>query len=208
MNVRPGVFSYDLAWKHDEPLGVHVIEADGATVLFGGATLESAGELVDVASRHDVDVVLVEHGDWDHYEGVPSVRDAVGVEVAVPSGDSRVLEEAEIAVDHELVGGRTYWGIEVIPAPGHTPGNASYRYSDVLVAGDTVVGADSKFAADGEWSGALAPIAPDYNDDDERARASVPTLLEHRYEVVLVSHGGNVLSDGYAQVETLVEDLE
>lgn len=208
MQLRPDVYSYDLSWDYDEPLGVHVIETGEATVLFGGATAGTGAELADIATDHAVDAVLVEHGDGDHYGGVPALRDAIeDVDVAVPAGDASFLEEAGIGVDRHLEAGETYWGIETIPAPGHTPDNMAYRYGDVLVAGDTVVGADSTFAAADDWTGSLAACTPDYNADDERTRASVSNLADYDVEVVLLSHGENVTEGGREAVETLIADV-
>jgi len=208
VQLRPGVHSYDLEWEYDEPLSVHVIETDEATVLFGGGAAETADDLAAIAADHDVDVVVVEHGDGDHYLGVPGLREArPDIDVAVPAGDAGFLEEAGIDIDVRLEAGETYWGIDTVSAPGHTPDNMSYLYEDLLIAGDTVVGSDSIFAAEGEWSGPFAVITPEFNDDDDRTKTSVSTLLDYEFDVVLLSHGPNVERDGYAGVETLVDDL-
>lgn len=210
MDVRDGVYTYDIPWSYggfDEPLSVHVIETDEATVLFGAGMDDTADDLVEAVSAHDIDVVIVEHGDVDHYGGVPALREAFDVEVAVPAGDAQFLETADIEADHHLDGGATYWGIETVPAPGHTPDNMAYLVDEVLVAGDTVCGSDSPFAAAGEWSGKLAPLTPDFNNDDSQTLRSISNLLDVEYEVVLTSHGQNALEDGYEEVERLVDDL-
>ena len=208
MNLRDGVHSYDLDWDFDEPLGVHVLETGEATVLFGAGSEGAGDRVADIAAEHDVDAVVVEHGDGDHYGGVPALRAASDdLEVAVPAGDAAFLEDAGIAVDRPLEAGETVWGIETVPTPGHTPDNMAYRHEDVLVAGDTVVGADSLFAAAGDWSGALAPCTPDYNDDDQQTRESIPALGWYDVDVVLLSHGENVTAGGSGEIERLVADL-
>lgn len=209
MEIRPDVYGYEVEWGYAEPLGIQVIETDEATVLFGAGTDDTVAELADIATEHDVDVVLVEHGDADHYGGVSALRESIDdLAVAVPAGDASFLEEAGIEVDHPLEADGTYWEIETISTPGHTPDNMSYRYDDVMVAGDTVVGADSPFAAAGDWSGAFAVCTPDYNADDERTRNSVSTLAEYDFDAVLISHGENVTEDGREEIETLIADLE
>lgn len=207
VNIRPNAHSYDLPWR-EEPLSVHVLETDEATVLFGAGAEETADDLLGVAEDHDVDALVVEHGDADHYGGAPAIREALpNVEIAVPADDVPRLADAGVEVDRPLAIGEPYRGIETIAAPGHTPDNAAYLYEDVLVAGDTVVGADSAFVADGDWSGPLAVIRPDFNDDDRLARESVSELLAYDFDAVFVSHGPNVESGGLEAVETLVEDL-
>lgn len=209
MQVKPGVHSFDLEWEYDEPLSVHVLDTGLATVLFGGGSAETGDDLTDVAVTHGVDVVVVEHGDEDHYGAVPALRDAhPDLEVAVPRGDASVLEDAGIEVDLALTADERYWGFRTISTPGHTPDNTAYLHEDTLVAGDTVVGSDSIFASPGEWTGPLAVITREYNDDDVATRESVPRLLDHEFDTVLLSHGDNVASGGYEAVETLVEDLD
>ena len=209
MKIRPGVFSYELAWQYDEPLGVQVIETDQTAVLFGAGDESAADAVCDIATDHGVDNLIVEHGDIDHYGGVPALREAIeDLEVATPAGDVPFLGEAGIEVDRPLEAGERYWGVKTISTPGHTPDNMSYLYEDTLVAGDTVTGADSLFAAAGEWSGPLAAITADYNADEEQARNSVSELIGYEFEIVLVTHGTNVTEDGSEAIETLVADLE
>ena len=208
MQVRDHVHAYDIRWDaHDEALGFAVVEAPEETVLFGTGVEEMADELDDIVERHGVTAVVVEHGDRDHYEGAPGLQARHDLPVAVPAGDAHRLREAGVEPDVEFAVGEPIWGIETIPAPGHTPDNASYRHGDVVIAGDTVVGADSGFAAPGDWSGPLAMVIADYSEDDAEARGSVSTLLDHDFDALLVTHGSNVLADASAAVETLVEDL-
>ena len=211
MEVRDGVYTYDLPWSfggYSEPLSVHVIEADGTTVLFGSGTAETVDDLVENVGQHDVDVVFVEHGDVDHYGGVPRLREEWDIEVAAPAGDVALIEAESVEVDRQLEGGRSYWGIETISAPGHTPDNMSYRFEEVLVAGDTVCGSDSPFAADDAWQGAFAPLQPDLNDDDQQTLASISNLMDHEFEVVLTTHGQNALENGHGEIETLVDEID
>jgi glyoxylase-like metal-dependent hydrolase (beta-lactamase superfamily II) len=208
MLVDNAVHTYDVEWNYDEPLTVQVVETDETAVLFGAGTEETADKIEEIARGHDVKVVLVEHGDVDHYEGVPALREAVpDIEVAIPAQDATILEGEGINIDHRLEADRTYWGIETIAAPGHTPGNMAYLYGDVLLAGDTVVGAESIFAADENWTGPFATCTPDYNDDDEATRKNVRTLLDYEFDAVLVSHGENVTNGGKEAIKTLVDDL-
>lgn len=207
-DLGDGLHAYGLDWQYDEPLWVHVAELDDATLLFGGGDESAADQLVEVARDHDVDVVVVEHGDGDHFGAVPAIRDALDVTVAVPAGDASFLRDAGIEVDRELGPDETIHGVRTIAAPGHTPDNMAYLLDATLVAGDTVGGSGSAFAAEGTWSGPLAPMTADFNADDDLARESVANLLEYAFDRVLVTHGSSVHTDGRAAVETLVEDIE
>lgn len=207
MNV---IETVDVDWTYEdyrEPLSVHVVAADGATVLVGGGDRTIAEAILSVARAYDVDVVLAEHGHVDHYGAIPAIRAALDVSVAVPRRDAAALEAAGISPDHLLDPGETCWGIQTVAAPGHTPGNCSYLVDDVLLAGDTVVGSDSAFAAAGPWSGPLAVIEARFNHDDAQARESVTRLLEVEFDAVRLSHGTHVDAGGGQAVATLLADL-
>jgi glyoxylase-like metal-dependent hydrolase (beta-lactamase superfamily II) len=152
-------------------------------------------------------VVLIEHAHVDHYGAVPAIREALDVTVAIPEADADALRSAGIEPDVTLTDGQTRWGIEPIATPGHTPGNMAYRYGDCLLAGDTVVGSDSVFAASDDWSGPLAVVEARFNDDDTQARESVSRLRALDLDSVLVSHGSHVRDGADSAIETLCRDL-
>jgi len=207
VRLRDHVYAYELDWNYDEPLGVHVLELPTATLLFGAGTAGTAGQLVEELEGHEVDAVVVEHGHPDHFGGVPALRETLGLEVAAPQGDLPLLREAGIEVDHPLRPGESYMGITPIGVPGHTRGNMSFHGDDLIVTGDTVVGSDSLFAGEGNWSGKLAVISDDFNDDTERLVEHLPDLLNHSFDTLLLSHGSNVLHDGQQAMLRLLEDL-
>lgn len=225
MEIRPGVYSYDLEWDLEVPLTVQVVETDAATIMLGGGKAQTADQQLDLIDRHDVDIVLVEHGDGDHFEAIPAIQAERTVEVAAPAEDVAFVEgrrgwdrsenrktpvetpdgDTGVVVDHELAPGECYWGLQTIATPGHTPGNMAFLYEDVLFAGDTVVGHNMSDTHD--WSGPLALLPSHQQADPDRARESVRTLLDYDFEVVLITHGDNVIEDGHDAVATLVADL-
>lgn len=206
-DLGDGRHAYGLDWQYDEPLWVHVLELEDTTVLFGSGDESTTEQIVDVAREHGVERVVVEHGDGDHFGGVPALSDALDVEVAVPAGDAAFLREAGITVDRELSDGESFHGVEVLSVPGHTPDNMAYLWGRTLVAGDTVAGSDSAFAAEGAWSGPLAPMTADFNADDAQARESIRRLSALEFDTVLVTHGSSVATDGQVAVATLVDEL-
>lgn len=207
MQIREGVHSFDVEWTRGEPLSVHVLETDDGPVLFGAGDGDTAPEVTAIAREFDVSAVVVEHGDIDHYRGVPALREALDIEVAVPAGDAGVLLDDDIEPDHRLDDGEQWRGVLAIELPGHTPGNMAFLYDDVLIAGDSLAGVDSRYAAAGEWSGPLTVMDADHNAMDRRAREVVARLTEFDIDTVLVTHGSNVLDGGGEAIATLVEDL-
>lgn len=211
MDVRPSLSTHGIEWSYGEyvePLSVHVVETDGATILVGGGDDSIADEVLSIASEYDVDVVVVEHAHVDHYGAVGLLQDELGVTVAIPARDAAALRSVGIDSDISLHPGETQWGLEAIATPGHTPGNMAFRFEDCLLAGDTVVGADSEFAANEEWQGPLAVIEPAFNTDDALARESIGRLADFDFETVLVSHGSHVRSGAETAIDQLLEDLQ
>jgi len=211
MDVTESVSAHDLPWGWgdiEEPLSVHIVETDEATVLLGTGDDSTVEDLHPIVDAYDVDVAIAEHGDVDHFGGIPALQDAFDVTVAIPAGDTEFLEAEAITYDYALEPGETYWGIETISVPGHTPDNFAYLYEDVLLAGDTVAGSDSAFTMPSDWPGALAPLADDLNHDTDQMLDSIPRLLEYEFDVVLTAHGGNALEDGHGEVRRLVDALD
>lgn len=228
MEIKPGVYSYDLEWHLDDPLTVQVVETDETTLMFGGGKAATAQQQIDIARDHDgLDFVVVEHGDGDHFEAIPRMQEDLDFEVAVPMGDVDVLEgrkawdrsgagksavitdtDTGVRADELIRGGETYWGgVETIRAPGHTCDNLAFRYEDVLLAGDTLVGQYDR-AGDVDWSGNLANLPPEQHLDPQAARESIRNLLNYEFNYVLTTHGPNVLDDAEGHVERLVDDLD
>lgn len=208
MQLRDGVETFQLRWPEaDEPLSVHLLETDEATLLFGTGTESTADQLVALLKGRSVAVAVVEHGDPDHYGGAAALREQLGVEVAAPAGDEELLREADVPVDHWLDPSTDYWGVETRTFPGHTPGNMAFRYGDVVVAGDTVVGRDSAFAGADTGTGPLAVIDEAYSADPELARESVRAFARLEADVLLVTHGSNVTENATLALTTLGKEL-
>lgn len=222
MQVRDDVYTYALDWPlatdlgvnrrghgNEDSLSINVVETDDGAVQIGMGHSTTADGSLEVARTHGVDVALAEHGDWDHYSAGPRLRDELGVELGVPEGDADEIIDDGVEPDFLVSGGDEIRGIEAIDAPGHTVGNLVFRYGDVLFAGDTVLGSDIENVADDDWSGRLALSPPNRNHGgDDAAIESVRKLLEYDFDVLLITHGEDVLEDAEAEVRRLVDDLD
>ncbi|MFB6172160.1 MAG: MBL fold metallo-hydrolase [Haloarculaceae archaeon] len=206
---RPDLPAY-LTASPDEPIGCHLIDGD-ERVLFGTGYAFSAAQLLDALDDYGgVDVVVVEHDDTDHYGALPQVVERYDPTVVVPRDDRAFLQRAyDLAADRLLDDGDAVAGFRALTVRGHTYGNMAFVDEDrgLLVAGDTVVGSDSDIAADGRWSGPLAPPAARFNRDDERARSSLVALADLAVEDVLLTHGADLTGGGADAVDRLLGDL-
>lgn len=214
------IYTYDLLRPKDpspprpitnEPVSVHVLDGE-ETVLFGTGFASDAERLIEELEAFDgPDVIVVEHADPDHFDALPDLLEAFDATVAIPADDAEEMTEfIGIEPDVELEDGEERWGIRTIHVPGHTPGNMSFLHeeTDTLFVGDTFVHANSFAAAPGEWNGALAPIKPGLNADNDAALENISILEDYDFDVALMTHGVNVYEDAHKELETLVDDIE
>lgn len=195
--------------RTNEPVTVQILEND-ETVLFGTGFEAGTGPLIEhLRELGGLDVIVVEHTDPDHFDGLHALLDAFDAKVAVPALEADVLREKGYPVDIELEDGDVRWGVRCIHVPGHTPGNMSFLHeeSGTLIVGDTFVHKNSFAAAPGEWHGEFAPIKPSLNADDSAARENMSILAEYDFDAALTTHGLDVVEDGRAELDTLLDDL-
>lgn len=205
---RPDIPAHLIA-SPDEPIGCHLVDG----TLFGTGYGFSADEMVQqIDARGGVDRVVVEHADTDHYGALPQVVDRFDPELVVPQEDQGFLPRTYygIAADRLLDDGDRVAGFRAIAIPGHTIGNMSFvdADGDLLVAGDSVVRADSDIAAEGDWSGPLAPPADVFNRDTAAARSNLDALAEVEADAILLTHGDDLLDGGRGALEALLADLD
>ncbi|MGQ4554964.1 MBL fold metallo-hydrolase [Halobellus sp. GM3] len=193
----------------NEPVTVHILDGE-ETVLFGtgfDSGLETLTAALDAYGGPDV--IVVEHGDPDHYAALPSLLERYDATVAIPSQDAQALEGIGVTPDVKLGHDEHHWGVRTVHVPGHTPGNMSFLHepSDTLIVGDTFVHRNSFAAAPGEWSGRFAPIKPELNADDRQARENIATLRGYPFDTAVTTHGLNVFEGAAADLEALLADL-
>jgi glyoxylase-like metal-dependent hydrolase (beta-lactamase superfamily II) len=190
-----------------------VREDDGFTLVdttTGGAAdaLIAAAEQAGGAIRR----IALTHGHGDHVGSLDALKERLGVEVLMPELDARI-HAGEKVVDRKLTGswpklttvpdvrlngGDRVGSLEVVPAPGHSPGHVAFvdTRDRTLIAGDTyttigTVAVSNHFY----WRFPLAAMATfDKAQDLESAqalRALDPPLL-------VVGHGNAVRNPGAA----------
>lgn len=218
MQVSEGIHTFDLPRPRNppagapstrEPIGVHVFDGE-QTVLIGTGFSSSTEELVHYLDEFGgVDVVVVEHGDQDHFEAAPELIEAYeDAELAIPEEDAHVLDDLGVEPDVLLSHDEERWGLRVIHVPGHTPGNMSFLHeaTGTLFVGDTFVHASSFSASDEDWSGSLALMRAQSNVDDVAARENVIILDEYDFEIALTTHGHNVTYRAGEAFDTMLQD--
>lgn len=194
----------------NEPVSVHVLDGD-ETVLFGTGFESGIVPLLGFLDRlGGLDAVIVEHGDPDHYQALPSLVERYDPTVAIPAADAEALKAVSVEPDVTIEDGDERWGVRAIHVPGHTPGNTSFLHdeSGTLLVGDTFVHHNSVVAAPGEWSGKFAPVTPRLNDDDAQALQNMAILASYEFDTARLTHGLNVPEGARGELDRLLADLE
>jgi glyoxylase-like metal-dependent hydrolase (beta-lactamase superfamily II) len=130
---------------------VTLIDAGNARAVLAGLTREGI-------SPAEVRRIVLTHGDADHWRGAAALQRISGAEVVAHEGDRSYFagrpprgfslpKRLLVALDHPrdrpridrwLHGGEILDGLEIIHAPGHTPGNICVIAGDALIAGDVL----------------------------------------------------------------------
>lgn len=207
---RPDLPAHVLA-SPDEPIGCHVITGEH-TILFGTGYALSTETLRDeLAALPPIDVVIIEHGDSDHYGALPGLRDTYeDVTVAIPEDDQvHLLRIHETPPDVLLTHGDERWGLTAITVRGHTYGNMAFHdpTRNILIAGDTLVRSTSDIAPNEPWSGPLAPPAERFNQHTQHARNNLVQLADYSFDSVLLTHGDDVIGNAQSAFGKLLFDL-
>jgi glyoxylase-like metal-dependent hydrolase (beta-lactamase superfamily II) len=198
-----------------------VREDDGLTLVdttMGGA----ADALIAAAERAGAPIrrIALTHGHADHSGSLDALKDRLGdaVEVLVPELDARILA-GEHVVDGKLPGGwpkdmRTVpdvrlaagdrvGSLEVVAAPGHSPGHVAFldTRDGTLIAGDAFttyggVAVTSHFFL-------RFPLAAMATWNREQAVASAAALRALDPDVLVVGHGPAVREPGAAMDRAL-----
>jgi glyoxylase-like metal-dependent hydrolase (beta-lactamase superfamily II) len=190
-----------------------VREDDGFT-LVDTTTGGAADALIEAAEQAGGTIrrIALTHGHGDHVGSLDALKQKLGVEVLMPELDARI-HAGEKVTDRKLTGswpkletvpdvrldaGDRVGSLEVIAAPGHSPGHVAFVDSRdrTLVAGDTYTTIGSTQVSNHfYWRFPLAAMATFDKAQDlesaQRLRALDPAVL-------VVGHGNAVRDPGAA----------
>jgi len=217
------------------PSVAYAVETSEGLVLVDSGLEPDARSLREQLSELGMDVsrvraILLTHAHGDHTLGARYLREMTGAKIHAGQGDSEVLRVGAprdaffsifpmdqysvhaTPVDVELTGGEVLelgdTRIEVVAAPGHTPGSTCYLLQRgdlrVLFTGDTVSSLDVDNDV-GTYSAHLAPRyrghARDYLRTLERLRAMpVPDLVLPGHPAANAPHGPHLTQVQWEEV--------
>lgn len=144
----------------------------------------------------DIAHVLLTHSDVDHIGNAKEIRTFSGAKLWAPMEDlpyihrtkkplglrrliAATMRADEPEIDGTYTPGQRIGQIEMIPTPGHTPGHVSFRYGDILFAGDLVM----------TWGGKLRPSPGILTEDPIKLRQSLREVGNLAFDWVCPAHG-------------------
>ena len=140
--------------------------------------------------------ILITHHDIDHVGNVKYLRDITGAEVWAPADDIPYImgEKSRPGVKHvfqfisktgdpgeilPFAPEQRFGDLQVIPAPGHTPGHVIFIYQKIIFAGDLLR----------IINGVPAPMSKIMNADNAQALLSIGILKTLDFNWICPAHG-------------------
>ena len=154
--ITIGNLSRNRYWGESEEISLHPVICT-TTVITGenfhvivDPSLKDGNAMAEELKRRtglrpeDIDIAFVTHEHGDHHAGLPNFPNAKWLASAAAADAINTNEKYAKKV--EKAGDKLYNIIDVVPAPGHTPGTSGLRFDyrglSIFVAGDSVATKD------------------------------------------------------------------
>jgi glyoxylase-like metal-dependent hydrolase (beta-lactamase superfamily II) len=195
--VGPGVFQLESTGR---TVNIFLVEADVPVLVDTGTSRQGQAVVGELrAAGKTPDLVLLTHGDFDHFGGAGAVRQAFGAPVWAPAAERPLLTDTlrrrfvvrmmirsvnrgrwprPPEIDRWLEPGETTAGFVAVATPGHTPGHTAYVHGSTLFAGDAVITGETF----------REPLAM-FNMDGAEVRRSIERLAGLDVDLAVCGHG-------------------
>jgi glyoxylase-like metal-dependent hydrolase (beta-lactamase superfamily II) len=197
--VAPDVYDLTVRDAPDSRWRLFVFDGEVPTLVDAGFedTVDTVAADLDELGITPERIVIT-HGDPDHVGGLAGLVERYDLETWVPEG-----VEVDVRVDHRFGDGDRVGPFTAVATPGHAAGHHSLVDEDrgIAVMGDAVFGSDARGLPAGYF---VLPTAF-YSADLATADESLERLLEYEFDVGLLFHGSNVLSDAREKLAAFVD---
>jgi glyoxylase-like metal-dependent hydrolase (beta-lactamase superfamily II) len=158
--------------------------------------VEMAGEVLDEIAALGVQRIVLTNR--NHFHASMKVKDRTGAPIAIHPADAAFARAKGTSVDEELAPGQRLGPLEVVAAPGKSPGEVALHWPErrALLVGDACVG---------KPPGSCALLPDPVIDDKARLLDSLRSLAQLEFDALLLADGVSILSGGRAALLRLVE---
>jgi glyoxylase-like metal-dependent hydrolase (beta-lactamase superfamily II) len=208
VKILENIYSLDHSEAKNHSMESWILDCEKGTILIDGGMTPQHVDNIEAELKSigkdwsDIEAILITHKHGDHVKNLPKLVELTGAPVKAHELEAPLIEAAvgvkiEGLKDHS----KLPWcgGIEIIHVPGHSEGNSCYYLDNykAIIAGDTIFG---------DEEGNLTPPPERYCLDVEQATAGIHKLLDYDFDVLIYTHGKDIMKNAKSKVKELVEE--
>ena len=192
--ILPDIFTWSrLSEPHGYDFNGYLVHHAGGNLCIDPVLPDDA-DLDAIAKLGVAKIVLTNR---NHSRASNTIRERTGAPVFIHPDDAAHARAQGTPIDGELRVGESAGPLDVVAAPGKSPGEVVLHWRDrrLLIVGDAVIG---------NPPGACSLLREKVMDDPPRLRDSVRDLLALDFDALLVGDGTPILEGARGRLEALV----
>ncbi|HJU23819.1 MAG TPA: MBL fold metallo-hydrolase [Casimicrobiaceae bacterium] len=193
--ILPGIFTWSrLSEPHGYNFNGYLVRDDAGNVCID--PVPASEQDLDEIARLGVATIAITNR--NHTRAANAIRERTGARTLIHPDDAPHAREQGATVDGELHAGNRVGPLEIVAAPGKSPGEVVMHWPArrLLFVGDVVIG---------NPPGRCGLVREKVMDDPARLRRSVVALLSLDFAALLVGDGVPILHGANARLAELVE---
>ena len=193
--ILPDIFTWPwFSELHGYNFNGHFVRHPGGNLCID--PVEPNQEDLEELARFGVSRILLTNR--NHSRAANKVRARTGARTAIHPADAPHARKEGAELDDELSLGDQVGPFVVVPVPGKSPGEVALHWPErkILIVGDAVVG---------DPPGKCKLLPEKVVDDPARLRASVRSLLELDFDILLPGDGAPILQGAKERLRELSE---
>ena len=193
--ILPGILTWPwFSERHGYDFNGYLLRLPGGNLCVDPVEMQDE-VLAEIAAAGVQRIVLTNR---NHFRASMKVKQRTGAPIAVHPADAAFAREKGTAVDEELGAGQRLGPLEVVAAPGKSPGEVALHWPErrLLLVGDACVG---------KPPGSCALLPDAVIDDKARLLISLRALAELDFDALLLADGAPILAGGRGALRRLVE---